>query len=146
MASKQQKQMQKKKEREKAGKAKVIKLRNIKRAKEKEEHDEWKKDKAIKRLKRDMAGLDIWADAVYKKMPMSVIEQLRHNAKILQALEDEYEENAKEKEKLRKEFEEKGITSLEDMMEHLHMNIADKQKLVTKEEKEQKLNEESLAG
>jgi hypothetical protein len=117
--SKQQKKLQKQKKRDQASKEKVLKLRAKKRAIAKEEKDEWRKDKIIKKIKHDMEGLDLWADEVYEKMPENTLKQLQHNAKILRALEDEYEAEMKTRKDRQENLKEEGAATLNEMIDKL---------------------------
>jgi hypothetical protein len=125
MASKQQKKLQKQKAREKSSHDKVLRLRAKKRAIDKEEREEFRKNKLIKKIKRDMEGLDIWADEVYQKMPEKTLKQLQHNAKILQALEEEYEEEMKSRNNLQSELKEEGAENLGEMVDVMHKRASD---------------------
>lgn len=129
MATKLQKKQQKQKERDQKSKAKVLQLRTKTRAKAKEEREEFRKDKLIKKIKRNMEGLDVWADEVYKKMPKETLEQLSHNAKILRALEEEYEAEMKKKRDLQEEFKAKGIDTLDGMLHAVQEKIAQEKQL-----------------
>jgi hypothetical protein len=103
MATKKQK-LRKQHQREKSSKEKVLKLRAKKRAFDKEQHDTFKKQKMIKRIKKQMDGLDLWADEVYEKLPESTLKQLEHNAHILKALEEQHEAQFKERMDRREQF------------------------------------------
>ena len=46
-------------------------------------------------------------------------EQIEHNIKILEALKEEHEREKAEKDKLNKELEDKGLTTLKDKMAYL---------------------------
>jgi len=54
-----------------------------------------------------------------KKRDEKIKEQIRHNIKILEALKEEQEQFETEKDKLNKELEAKGLTTLKDKMAYL---------------------------
>lgn len=141
--SKTQKQLQKKKAREKSAKEKVAKIRTQIRAAAKEKREEFRKDKLIRKIKRDMEGLDVWADDIYKKMPVKTLEQLQHNAKILKSLEEDYESQMNERKERQQAFKDQGIDTLDGMVEAMHNDLAVEQGMITEENLEQKVSVET---
>jgi len=122
------KRLKKKKEREKLAKKKVLSRRNSIRMEKIEENKFNKKLKRIKELKKDMSELEQWADNILCNMSNDTLSQLEKNAKILKEIEKEYEKEYSKKKKLNDDLEQKGLHSLQDKLNHLHNELAEKQK------------------
>lgn len=122
------KRLKKKKEREKLAKKKVLARRNAMRMEKIEENKFNKKLKRIKELKKDMVELDKWADNILCNMKNDTLSQLEKNAKILKEIEKEYEKEFSKKKKLNDDLEKKGLHSLQEKLNHLHNELAEKQK------------------
>ena len=120
--------LKKKKEREKQAKKKVLARRDAMRAPQIEENKQKKKMKRVLKLQKDMGDLNMWADDVLSRMSNDTLTQLEKNAKILKALEKEYEQELNKKKNLNNSLEEKGITSLHEKLNYLHNEFVEQQK------------------
>lgn len=128
MASKEKRKLQKRKERDEKNKKSRLHRQAVATAKRQEEAAEFRKNQRIRKLQREMGELSVWADDVLMKMDDKVLTQLEHNAKILKALEQDYEKEKNKKEELNKELEDKGLKTLKDKMKFLHDKlVADQQ-------------------
>ena len=120
--------LKKKKEREKQAKKKVLIRRNAMRSIQNEENQYNKKLKRVEKLQKDMGDLSEWADDVLMRMNNNTLIQLEKNAKILKALEAEYEKQRSKKEKLNNDLEDKGLLTLQEKLGHLHNELVEQQK------------------
>lgn len=130
MSKMSQKKAKKKKEREKESRKKVLERREVLRAPKIEENKLQKKMKRISKLQKDMEGLNQWADEVLVKMSDKTLNQLERNAKILKALEDEYEKEKAKKTQLNNDLESKGLYALEEKLNFLHNELVEQQRSV----------------
>ena len=130
MVTKLQKKQQKQKARDKENRKKITAKRMASRAKAKADRDEELMKKRVGKLQREMAGteMDNWDEEMLKKMPEDTLEQLERNAKILNALEDEHEEETAKKQELNEGLEAKGHVTLEEKVNALHQNTVEEQK------------------
>lgn len=128
MATKLQKKQQKQKAKDKENRKKILANRAKTRAKAKEEKDEFRRDKRIKRLLKDMEGLDTWEEETLKEMPDKTFDQLEHNAQILKVLEEEHEQDMAAKKELNEGLEEKGHITLDEKLNALHQSTLEQQK------------------
>jgi len=128
MATKLQKKQQKQKQKDQENRKKILAARTKLRAKAKEEKGEFHRDKRIKRLQKDMEGLNVWEDEVLKEMPEKAFDQLEHNAKILKVLEEEHEKEMADKQKLNEDLEAKGHIGLNDKLDALHQTTVEEQR------------------
>lgn len=140
--SKERKKLQKKKEREREAQQKVLARREEIREPIREENRLHKKLKRIKKLKRDLGSLNIWADEVYLKASEKTLSQLEHNAKILQALEDEHRKEQEKRQAINDKLEAEGHTTLNDKLKSMHDKVVAMQAL---ENMEIDLTEEETA-
>lgn len=122
-----QKKALKKKKREQESHKKVLARREALRAPKIEENQTRKKLKRIEKLQKEMSGLNQWANDVLINASEKTLSQLEKNAKILNALEAEYEKELEAKKKLNQELEAKGAFSLEQKLEFLHNNLVEQQ-------------------
>lgn len=122
------KKAQKKKDREKRVRKQILKQREALRKPAQEERAFQKKMKRIAKLKKDMGRLNVWADDVLLKMSDSTLSQLEKNARILKALEQQYEKETSTKRDLNRQLEEEGFVTLEDKMKFLHDRLVEQQK------------------
>lgn len=125
--SKQRLKEKKKKDREKESKKKVALRREKIRESAREENKEFKHNERIRKLRKEMGELDIWADEVYKNMDEKTLIQLETNAKILKGLEREHRESFEEKQKINDDLESKGLTTLEEKVKYLHDKLVEEQ-------------------
>ncbi len=125
MATKEQKKQQKKKTREKEVYKKVLLDRGKKQAKASEENALFKKTKRIEKLKKEMGEVNAWSDEALLNMDDKTLSQLEHNAKILKALEDEYEETNSERQKLNDSLESDGFLTLDEKLGSLHNKMVE---------------------
>lgn len=122
------KRLKKKKEREKEAKKKVLLKRAAMRAPQVEENKQKKKMKRVTRLQKEMGELNMWANEVLCRMSNDTLTQLEKNAKILKALEAEYEKEKSAKMNLNQNLEQKGLSSLKDKLDYLHNELVEQQK------------------
>lgn len=120
MTSKEQKKQQKKLARAKEVRKKLLVRREAAAAPVREETVLRRKMKRVHRLKNDMGRLNVWSDEALVNMTDKTLTQLERNAKILRALEDEYQEEHAKKENLNKELESEGYYTLEEKLNNLH--------------------------
>ena len=123
-----QKKMLKKKKREKDVKRRIDYKRQQLRAPIIEENQNRKKMARIAKLQKDMGDLSMWADDVLMKLDDEKLSQIEKNAKILKALEIEYEKEKEKRDAINKSLEEKGLKSLDDKLGHLHNQLVEQQK------------------
>ena len=121
------KNFDKKKAREQKVKEKLQVQRTVKQQADKVEHDAYLRKKRIKKFKKDMGRLDMWADEVLLKVDDATFTQLEKNAKILKVLEDEYENERNQKGQLNEKLERLGLKTLEEKMKYLHDTMAEEQ-------------------
>lgn len=119
MASKIEKKFKKQKARERDSKLKVQQRRVKLRQKSKEAQEEFLKMKRIRRLQRKMGDLNIWSDETFKNLDEDALLQVEHNAEILKALEEEYEQERAQRQELNEELESQGHKTLEDKLRAL---------------------------
>lgn len=129
MVSREVKKLQKKRAKEKENKKKILAERMRRRAaasaEKKAERAERERDKRISKLVREMDDFEHLPEDKLKELPDETLSQLERNAKILQALEDEYGEEAEKKRVLNESLEDQGIITLEDKLQALQQqNIA----------------------
>lgn len=125
--SKQRLKEKKKKDREKESKKKVALRREKIREKTREENKEFHHEKRIKKLRKEMGDLDMWADDVYKKIDENTLLQLEKNVQILKGLEREFKNDSEEKQKINEELESKGLFTLEDKIKHIREKLIEEQ-------------------
>jgi hypothetical protein len=119
------KKAQKKKDRAKKVHKQLLRQRADLMAKRVEENNEHKKLKRVKKLKKQMGDLNVWADEVFMKMTDETLDRLEKNALILKALEAEYRREADKKAKLNEELEAAGHHTLDAKLNHLHNKMVD---------------------
>lgn len=123
--SKQQKQIEKKKKRELEKQKKLLLQREAVTKKRQHDNEEFHKDEKVRKLQKQMGDLSIWADDVLKKVPDATFAQLQKNAKVLKALEEEYEEEQKKKRELNGQLESNGLLTLEDKLSQVNRSVLD---------------------
>lgn len=128
MANQQQRKLQKRKARDEKNKKAKLHRQAVATKKRQEENAEHRKMKRVKKLQREMGKLSVWADDVLMKLNDSTLTQLEKNAKILKALEEEYEKESKRKRDLNDDLERKGLSTLQDKIKHLHDQLVEDQK------------------
>jgi hypothetical protein len=122
------KRMKKKKEREKKAHQKVL-IRRQSLRKSKDEEDKLnKKNKNVIKFQKDVDDLNKWADTIMDKLDKKTLIQIEKNYEILKGLEEEYESEIKNKQKLNEELESKGLFSLENKLNYLHNELVEEQK------------------
>lgn len=146
MASEKQK-FQKKKKREERVRKQLLLQRQDKTEKSAAENRLRKKLNRISKLKKGLGQHNMWSDDVLLKMPEKTLSQLEHNAQILKALEEEFENEVRRKRKLNEGLEGEGLHSLEDKLNALHQRLVEDQKKAGTEllEDELKLLEQAKA-
>lgn len=122
------KKVQKKKDRAKRVRKQVLLQRAALRAPKQEENKLRRKMKRITKLKKDMGKLNVWADDVLLGLSDKALTQLERNAKILKALEEEYQTEADRKKDLNDKLEAEGCLTLDEKLNHLHAKLAEEQK------------------
>lgn len=122
------KKFQKKKDREKRVHKQILLQREALRAPEREERQFQKKIKRIEKLKKDMGKMNVWADEVFLNMTDKNLSQLEHNAQILKALEQEYQNEHDKKKNLNEELEGQGFLTLDQKLQHLHDKLVQQSK------------------
>lgn len=120
--------LKKKKEREKEAKKKVLLKRVAMRSPQVEENKQKKKMKRVSKLQKEMGKLNMWADEVLCRMSNDTLTQLEKNAKILKALEAEYEKEKSKKRNLNQNLEQKGLSTLKEKLDYLHNELVEQQK------------------
>lgn len=122
---------QKKKAREREAKKKVLRRRAAKR---KRVNKEKNLDKEIRDNQPKLTP--IMKEETKKRMEQEqkafAKAQLAHNIEILKALEAEYDEEQQNRTDLNKELEAKGLTTIEQKMEHMQKQVLAEQEKVAK--------------
>lgn len=126
MTSREVKKMQKKKAKERETKKKILAIREKRRAVARKEKEEARKEKRIEKLQKEMDGFDQIPSEKLEGLSDSALGQLERNAKILQALEAEYEEEVGKKQELNKSLETQGHHTLEGKMGALQQQTLEK--------------------
>jgi len=129
MPTLQQRKLQKRKARDEKNKNARLFRERLAAEKRQELAADFRKLKRIKKLKKEMGQMNVWADDVFMRMSENTISQLEHNAQILKALEEEYEKEWAKKKALNQDLEDKGLTSLKDKMQYLHDQLIEDQKI-----------------
>lgn len=129
MPTLQQRKLQKRKARDEKNKNARLFRERLAAGKRQELAADFRKLKRIKKLKKEMGQMNVWADDVFMRMSEKTISQLEHNAQILKALEEEYEKEWAKKKALNQDLEDKGLTSLKDKMQYLHDQLIEDQKI-----------------
>lgn len=125
MTTKEQKKQQKKNARDKDNRKKLLAKREAIAAPLREERDQFRKLKRVGKMKKDMGKFNVWPDEVLMSMSNDTLSQLEKNAKILRALEEEYQQEYLKKENLNKELEVEGYHTLEEKLNSLHNRMVD---------------------
>jgi|GEM_PF-3360057 hypothetical protein len=127
MDNKTKRKLEKKKEHEKEARKKVLARRDALRAPKILENKLNKKFKRVSKLRKAMTGVAEYSDELLMNMNDATLTQLEKNAKILQALENEYEENLEKRRKINLDLESKGLFELNDKLSYLHNQLANDQ-------------------
>lgn len=112
MVSKQQKEMKKRKTKEKDNQLKLARKRSVRTKQRQEERAEFRREKRIKKLQKEMGELN----EAYQDLPDKTLSQLEHNAKILKALEDEYQQETDNRRELNQKLAEQGRKTLDEKL------------------------------
>lgn len=128
MPSKAEKKFLKKKARERKNHEEVLKRREKLRADAKAERLVVQRLERADKLRKEVRELAQWSDEAFLKLKEKTMSQLEKNAKILKALEEEYEAERAKRADLNKELEDQGLLTLEDKMKHLHDMLVEDQK------------------
>lgn len=120
--------LEKRKLRDKKVKQQKIKQRAALVARKAEENKERKKDERLKKLQKEMFKLDQWVDAnKLERLDEATIKQLERNVEILKSLQQEFEDEQKQKSDLNQRLEDEGCKTLNDKLLKLQKDAAEKQ-------------------
>jgi hypothetical protein len=125
MTTKDQKKQQKKNARAKENRGKLLAKREAANIPVREERLFYRKCKRVNQLKNSLGKLNVWDNETLLSMSEKTLAQLEHNAKVLRALEDEYQQENAKKEALNEELESEGFYTLQEKLNSLQGKMVD---------------------
>jgi hypothetical protein len=128
------KKFEKKKARERAVQKKLELRRDAVVKSEQERTALRRRIKKIERLRAKMPEVNDFSDETLLNLSDDAIERLELNARILQALEDDYEAEMANKAALNKELEAAGANTLDEKLELMHQQVVKEQKEIAQVE------------